>query len=129
MTQTQHTTADRIYLLLVDRLQVIGGTRHAAEDIADEIDGWRGKLESARADIEEAKDERDALTAQRDEARAWKPALDEAVEALAEARAQIAALQVKAEAWDTREKWLETSDVNYRLLAQAAAARAREVKS
>lgn len=35
-----------------------------AGEIADEIDGWRGKLESARADIEEAKDERDALTAQ-----------------------------------------------------------------
>ena len=45
MTQN---TADRLYLLLVDRLRVIGGTRHAAEDIAAEIDRLTAEAEAAR---------------------------------------------------------------------------------
>ena len=42
-------TADRLCLLLVDRLRVIGGPRHAAEDIAAEIDRLTAERDEARA--------------------------------------------------------------------------------
>ena len=75
MTQN---TADRLYLLLVDRLRVIGGTRHAAEDIAAEIN---------------------ALTAERDEAAKYR---DQYVRECGELTAQLAEverLRPAAEAW------------------------------
>ena len=54
MTQN---TADRLYLLLVDRLRVIGGTRHAAEDIAAEIDGLTAERDAARAEVAKLKEQ------------------------------------------------------------------------
>lgn len=108
-----------------------------AGEIADEIDGWRGKLESARADIEEAKDERDALTAERDTgAEQFRAVIAERVslrDQLAEARAQIAALQGKAEARDAfmahrraEREGTEQEEAEALTALRAAYARARE---
>ena len=61
MTQN---TADRLYLLLVDRLRVIGGTRHAAEDIAAEIDRLAAERDEAQRLIGIYGTSRDAVIAQ-----------------------------------------------------------------
>ena len=66
MTQN---TADRLYLLLVDRLRVIGGTRHAAEDIAAEINALTAERDEAAKYRDQYVRECGELTAERDEAR------------------------------------------------------------
>ena len=60
----KQTTADRLYLLLVDRLRVIGGTRHAAEDIAAEINALTAERDEAQRLIGIYSTSRDAVIAQ-----------------------------------------------------------------
>ena len=84
MTQN---TADRLYLLLVDRLRVIGGPRHAAEDIAAEIDRLTAERDEAQRLIGIYSTSRDAVIAQ----------LGEMNDAL---RAEVERLRPAAEAWE-----------------------------
>ena len=79
---------ERLYLLLVDRLRVIGGTRHAAEDIAAEIDGLTAERDEAQRLIGIYGTSRDAVIAQ----------LGEMNDAL---RAEVERLRPAAEAWET----------------------------
>ena len=109
MTQN---TADRLYLLLVDRLRVIGGTRHAAEDIAAEIDGLTAERDEAQrligiygtsrdAVIAQLGTEIDRLTAERDGLKAALAASWPNLSAqLSEARAEVERLRPAAEAWE-----------------------------
>ena len=82
MTQT---VAERLLAIIGMNYRII---QHGEVRIADH---------SKAAEIIAA--EIDALTRERDEARAWKPALDEAVAALTAARAEVARLRPAAEAW------------------------------
>ena len=112
MTQN---TADRLYLLLVDRLRVIGGMRHAAEDIAAEIDGLTAERDEAQrligiygtsrdAVIAQLGTEIDRLTAERDGLKAALAASWPNLSAqLSEARAEAARLRPAAEAWEAAE--------------------------
>ena len=109
MTQN---TADRLYLLLVDRLRVIGGTRHAAEDIAAEIDRLAAERDEAQrligiygtsrdAVIAQLGTEIDRLTAERDGLKAALAASWPNLSAqLSEARAEVERLRPAAEAWE-----------------------------
>jgi septal ring factor EnvC (AmiA/AmiB activator) len=101
-------TADRLYLLLVDRLRVIGGTRHAAEDIAAEIDRLAAERDEAQrligiygtsrdAVIAQLGTEIDRLTAERDGLKAALAASWPNLSAqLSEARAEAARLLAEA---------------------------------
>ena len=145
MTQN---TADRLYLLLVDRLRVIGGTRHAAEDIAAEIDRLAAERDEAQrligiygtsrdAVIAQLGTEIDRLTAERDGLKAALAASWPNLSAqLSEARAEVERLRPAAEAWETLEaslyadanadSYAETGYMRHK--AEAAAARARAAK-
>lgn len=87
MTQNTQTTAERIARLIDENYQIHGlrADYETAKIVARELDARQAQI--------------DALTRERDEARAWKPALDEAVAALTAARAEVARLRPAAEAW------------------------------
>lgn len=132
----QRDESDGVINALTDQYMLLAGERNA---LKAEIDGWKGKLGSARADIEELKDTIDALKAQLAEAREHNAELSTelaganfegnlAMIQRDEARAEVERLRPGHKAWEAWEGYSKDPRTTTWDIFQEAANIARENK-